>query len=126
MTWYKQSKLETFTDRNRLNGRIVSFKQLAGQLKYLQKYVFQNAPDAKQFVEGLAKDKRISSFPNIIEKLTAAGRIALDNYKTFAVLCQEIMDDIVREVNKMEKERDGFVKKITLKEKEDDDKDTKI
>jgi len=124
MTWYKQSKLETFIDRNRLNERIKSFKQLAAQLKYLQKYVFQNAPDAKQFVEGLAKDKRISSFPKIIDKLMQAGRVALDNYNSFAVLCQLVLDDIVREVAKMEKERDVFVKKIRIKEKKDDIEDT--
>jgi len=120
MTWYKQSKLETFIDRNRLNERIKSFKQLAAQLKYLQKYIFQNAPDAKQFVEGLVKDKRISSFPRIIDKLRQAGRIALDNYNSFAILCQDILDDVVREVSKMEKERESFVKKIDIKDKKDD------
>jgi len=124
MTWYKQSKLETFMDRNRLNERITSFKQLAMQLKYLQKYVYQNAPDAKQFVENLAKDKRISSFPDIVNKLITSGKIALDNYKAFAILCREIMDDVVRKTNEMEKERDTFVKKIHIKGKKDDDKNT--
>ena len=116
-TWYKQAKLDTFIDRNRLNDRIRAFKILARKLKYIQKYVVQNAPHAKKFVEDLAKDKRISSFPHIVQKLLAASKIALDNYKTFASMCQEIMDDVVTEVGKMEKERDTFVKKVKTKDK---------
>ena len=116
-TWYKQAKLETYIDRNRLNERIKSFKILARKLKYLQKYVFQNAPHAKAFIEGLAKDKRMSSFPSIIQKLLNASRVALDNYKTFATICQDVMDDVVKEVGKMEKDRNKFVKKV----KEDKD-----
>ena len=118
MVWYKLAKLDTFIDRNRLNERIKSFKILAQKLKYIQKYVFQNAPDAKKFVDDLAKDKRISSFPSIVQKLLKASEVALDNYKTFASICQEIMDDIVREVSKMEKERNSFVKKV--KEQKDE------
>ena len=116
-TWYKIAKLDTFLDRNRLNERIKSFKILARKLKYLQKYVFQNAPHAKTFVEGLAKDKRMSSFPHIVQKLLKASEVALDNYKTFSNICLDIMDDVVKEVGKMEKQRNEFVKKV----KEDKD-----
>ena len=125
MTWYKQSKLETFIDRNYLNGRIRSFKELVKKLKYLQKYIVQNAPHARETLDAISKDKRMSSFPDIVKKMKAATLIALDNYDKFAQLCLEIMDDVVREVVKMEKERDNFVKKIHLKGLKDDNENTK-
>lgn len=110
MPWFRTAKLETFKDRNRLNARIRLFKKIATQLKYLQKYVFQNAPHAKRFVENLAKSKEMSSFPEIKERLERAGSTALDNYKIFAQLCQDCMDKIVEKVTEMEKERNTFAK----------------
>lgn len=115
MTWFKKSKLETFEDRNRLNARIRLFKKVAAQLQYLQKYVYQNAPHAKRFVETLAKSKEMSSFPEIKEKLERAGNTALDNYKIFAQLCQECMDEIVEKVGEMEQERNTFMKSFIEK-----------
>jgi hypothetical protein len=108
MTWYKMAKLETYDDRNRLNSRIRLFKKMAEQLDYLQKYVFQNAPHAKAFVENLAQSKEISSFPEIKDKLLRAANTALDNYKMFAQLCADCQDMIVKKVIEMEKQRDGF------------------
>ena len=121
MDWYKIAKLETYLDRNRLNSRIRSFKQVAKQLKYLQKYVYQNAPHAKKFVENLASTKEMSSFPKIREKLLRAGNTALDNYKIFAQLCMECQDDIVKLITEMENERNTFVKKDTLKREKENE-----
>jgi len=108
MNWLKLAKIDTFEDRNHLNERIRIFKKIASQLKYLQEYVFQNAPHAKAFVENLAKSKEMSSFPEIKEKLLIAANTALDNYKTFAEICLQCMDMVVKKTQEMIKERDTF------------------
>ena len=113
MNWYKSAySLETLTDRNKINKKISEFKELARILKYLVKYVVQNAPHAKKVVEIIAKDKRISSFPDLKEKLIHAATRALDNYDDFAAICDAVADDIVREVNKLTEERRDFTENI--------------
>ena len=109
MNWYKIAlDLETLTDRNKLNKRIAEFKEAIRILKYLSKYVFQNAPHAKKVVENMARNKRMSSFPKLRAKLQQAAARALDNYKDFAILCNEIKDSFSLEVIKMEKSRRDF------------------
>ena len=109
MNWYKNAyELETLMDRNELNKRISEFKQLVQILKYLVKYVFQNAPHAKKVVITIADDKKISSFPDLKEKLLHAADRALDNYQDFGGICNEVADQMVREVDKMVQERKDF------------------
>jgi len=109
MNWYKIAlDLETLGDRNNLNKRIIEFKEAIRILKYVAKYVFQNAAHAKKVVENLAKNKRMSSFPELVKKLLYAASKALDNYKDFAITCNEVQSYISVEVINMEKIRKDF------------------
>jgi len=113
MNWYKNAyDLETLTDRNDINKRISEFKQLVQILKYLVKYVFQNAPHAKKVVITIADDKKISSFPELRDKLLHAADRALDNYQDFGGICNDVADHIIREVDKLTQERRDFTETI--------------
>ena len=123
MNWYKTAyELETLTDRNKINVRIADFKQLVGILRYLVKYVFQNAAHAKKIVTIIANNKKISSFPELRERLLYAASRALDNYKDFSDICAEVADRMFKEIKKMQEERKDFTENIypkTVKERFD-------
>ncbi len=109
VNWYKISILiNNLSDRTALNERIRTFKELASVVKYLSKYVVQNARDAKRAAKALALDKRISSYPEIKDLFLTADRVALDNYKTFTDICLQILAKISGIVSKMERERKEF------------------
>jgi len=109
MSWYKESELSTFKDRNDINQRIRAFKKIIGKLDYLSQYVFQNSPHARVIVKRIAEDKIMSSFPEIKEILQAAFDKSLDSYNKFDLLCQEAIDMLVVKVDEMEKDRKDFI-----------------
>ena len=105
MSWYKKSiEIENFRDRNIVNDNISVFKDMASTLSYLQKYVYQNAPHARQVILAIAENKKLSSFPTIKEILIKAHRKALDSYIFFASACEEAVSKLYTEVKKLEKE----------------------
>jgi hypothetical protein len=123
MNWYKtsnyeedlkeaQTSLETLTDRNHLNSRIKFFLKMIGTLTYMKKYVYQNAPHARQILLDFANDKVMSSFPSIKIILKDASDRALDNYKNFAEICTKAIDQLYKEINKMKDARREFSQKI--------------
>ena len=111
MSWYKQSELSTFKDRNDINKRITEFKKMVNKLDYLSQYVYQNAPHARVIVKRITEDKIMSSFPEIKEILQVAFEKSLDSYNKFDLLCQEAIDMLVVKVDEMEKDRKDFIEK---------------
>jgi len=111
MSWYKQSELSTFKDRNDINDRIRAFKKMVRKLDYLSQYVYQNAPHARAIVKRIVEDKIMSSFPEIKEILQVAFEKSLDSYNKFDLLCQEAVDMLVIKVDEMEKDRKDFIEK---------------
>jgi len=111
MSWYTQSELSTFKDRNDINKRIQAFKKMVKKLDYLSQYVYQNAPHARVIVKRIAEDKILSSFPEIKEILQAAFEKSLDSYNKFDLLCQEAVDMLVVKIDEMEKDRKDFIDK---------------
>jgi|2_EtaG_2_1085320.scaffolds.fasta_scaffold00338_19 uncharacterized protein YeeX (DUF496 family) len=111
MSWYKQSELSTFKDRNDINKRISEFKKMVNKLNYLSQYVYQNAPHARVIVKRMVENKIMSSFPEIKEILQAAFEKSLDSYNKFDLLCQEAIDMLVVKVDEMEKDRKDFIEK---------------
>ena len=113
MNWYKLSlKLDTLSDRSILNDRIKRFKDIVVILDKMKKMVFQNAPGARDEIQKIIKDKKLTSFPHIVDILHKADDKALDNYKEFASICGEAVEKFYREIKKMEKERSDFVNKV--------------
>ena len=111
MSWYTQSELSTFKDRNDINKRIQAFKKMVKKLDYLSQYVYQNAPHARVIVKRIAEDKIMSSFPEMKEILQAAFEKSLDSYNKFDLLCQEAVDMLVVKIDEMEKDRKDFIDK---------------
>ena len=111
MSWYKQSELSTFKDRNDINKRITEFKKMVRKLDYLSQYVYQNAPHARVIVKRIVEDKIMSSFLEIKEILQMAFEKSLDSYNKFDLLCQEAVDMLVIKIDEMEKERKDFIEK---------------
>ena len=111
MSWYKQSELSTFKDRNDINKRITEFKKMVNKLDYLSQYVYQNAPHARAIVKRMVENKIMSSFPEIKKILQAAFEKSLDSYNKFDLLCQEAVDMLVVKVDEMEKDRKDFIEK---------------
>jgi hypothetical protein len=111
MSWYKQSELSTFKDRNDINKRITEFKKMVNKLDYLSQYVYQNAPHARAIVKRMVESKIMSSFPEIKEILQSAFLKSLDSYNKFDLLCQEAVDMLVVKVDEMEKDRKDFIEK---------------
>jgi len=120
--WYKKAKSETFEDRNKLNERIRFFQKAVETLAYLKKYVVQNAPHAKKVLKQLHDDKIMSSFPEYKKLLEIGDNVALDNYKKFAEVCEEVLKKFVFKVKDLEKERTKITDNIAKKVKENNDR----
>jgi hypothetical protein len=110
MHWYKQSlKIQTHEERNIINKKIALLKQYATMLNYLKKYVYQNAPDARNKLKGMIEDRTMSSFPKIIAVLKQIYAKALDNYAQFAQGCDAVLKKVYDQVKEMENDRSRFV-----------------
>ena len=112
MDWYKSAKIESFRQRNEINARIQAFKSAIGILEYLKKYVYQNAPHAKQIALQIAGDKKMSSYPKAREILVQGAERALDNYYAFAQACEQAVDILYQAIKEMQEERSEFVQKF--------------
>lgn len=109
MSWWKECQIENNEDRNAQNSRIRKLRALSELLKYAAKLIYQTARGARALAGEIADHKTISSFPEIIDILSEADRIAIDSPQKFSWLCHraaEIMD--VKAVE-LEEEREDFV-----------------
>ena len=120
MNWYKFAlTIENFSDRNKINENIRDLKEITITLAYLRKYVYQNAVHAKQVISTIANGKKMSTYPEIKKLLLKANDKALDNYKSFAEICDIVLEKIYDEIKKLEKERTEFTNGLSKNKKKD-------
>ena len=123
--WYKIAIVElhpllnhvdTFKDRNIINGKIRELKGVAARLLNVSKGGYQDIQESRTILSTLIANKTLSSYPHIIRKLEAAFSVSLDNYGKMMLMCEDAMGDVYTVVRTMEKARREFVEK-TLPEK---------
>ncbi|MFW6173755.1 MAG: hypothetical protein ACOC5T_08425 [Elusimicrobiota bacterium] len=109
MNWYRQSAIETFNDRNDLNKRIRDFQKIVKTLKYVAKHLYMNAPAAKNIINRIKKNKKMSSFPDIIDLLNTIEDKILDNRHVAFEFCHRVIKKLQDKIDDMIEERDDFV-----------------
>jgi len=116
--WYKISqivevdmanKVNNFSDRNRINRRIVFFKEIAVVIDHLVKGGYQDIPRAKKILQEILGKKELSSFPGIVKLLNVAYDVGLDSYGKFADACFAANEKIVELIEMLKKQRLDFV-----------------
>lgn len=116
--WYKKSqqmfdenqsfKIDNFSDRNLVNSRIESLTGIADMLDYCARLVYQTQRGARGVVAELRANKKISSFPIVIELLEQADKVAMDSPSKFADLCKEAAIELDRRISKLVELREEF------------------
>lgn len=116
--WYKKSqqmfddnqsfKIKDFSDRNLINSKIQSLRNASDLLDYCARLVYQTQRGARKVVADLRSDKKMSSFPNVIEILERADLVAMDSPSKFADLCKEASSEINRRIAKLIELREEF------------------
>jgi len=118
--WYKESQkmldnedifpIRNFSDRNIVNAQIKSLQDISGMLNYCSRLVYQTQRGARSVVSQIMSNKKVSSFPVVIQILNEADKIALDSPSKFASLCNEAAFEVTRRVGKLIKLREDFTK----------------
>jgi hypothetical protein len=116
--WYKKSqqifdgnesfKIDNFSDRNLVNSRIQSLTGIADMLDYCARLVHQTQRGARGVVAQLRANKKISSFPIVIELLEQADKVAMDSPLKFADLCKKAAMELDRRISKLSELREEF------------------
>jgi hypothetical protein len=116
--WYKLSqkifdpdnffKIDNFKDRNLINEQIRSLNNIAETIKYCSKLVYQTQRGARSVANKIRNNKKISSFPTIVDLLEQADKIAMDSPAKFAALCESAANEIYIRVKKLTKLRQDF------------------
>lgn len=116
--WYKKSqkvfdenqsfKIDNFSDRNLVNSRIESLIGIADMLDYCARLVYQTQRGARRVVAELRANKKISSFPIVIELLDKADNVAMDSPSKFADLCKQAAMELDRRISKLIELREEF------------------
>ena len=104
------AKIDTFEDRNQVNAKIRILIALAETLRYASKLIYQTARGARAMVAEVATNKTLSSFPEIINLLESADRVALDDPMGFGGICKQVATELYSEVADLEEEREAFTK----------------
>jgi len=109
MNWYKIAiDISNLSDRNLVNARIHNLEKLAKMLEYASRLVHQTQRRARELVQNIMSDKRLSSFPNIKDILSSADKIALDSPNKFEDLCKSAVDEISVRIGDLKEERRKF------------------
>lgn len=116
--WYKQCqqmfdkdqtfKIENFKDRNLVNEQIKSLEVIANTLDYCSKLVYQTQRGARSVANKIKDNKKISSFPPVIELLAQADKVAMDSPAKFAELCIKAAKELDKRITKLVELRKGF------------------
>lgn len=116
--WYRKSqqifdenqsfKIDNFSDRNLVNSRIESLTGIADMLDYCARLVYQTQRGARGVVAELRANKKISSFPLVVELLEQADKVAMDSPPKFADLCKEAAMELDRRISKLIELREQF------------------
>ncbi len=117
MSWYKVSQeLQNFNDRNILNNKIIRLEKISNTLLYTAKLIYQTQRGARKIVSSIITDKTLSSFPEIINNLKEAEKIALDSPVKFADYCKIASEHINKRINKFIKDRKSFMKDTIIED----------
>ena len=116
--WYKQCqsffdedqsfKIENFTDRNIANAQIKYLESMANTLDYCARLVYQTQRGARNVANQIKDNKKISSFPPVIELLTQADKVALDSPGKFAELCKKAAYELDKRIGRLKELRKEF------------------
>jgi len=118
--WYKQCqnmfdtdqsfKIENFRDRNLVNSQIKALESLASTLDYCSKLVHQTQRGARNVAKQIRENKKISSFPAVIDLLQQADKLAMDSPNKFAELCKRAADELGLKIKRLTELRSDFSK----------------
>lgn len=106
MNWYKTSlEIHNLEDRNLANAKIIYLEQISQYLDKATRIINQTQRGARGMVQSVMTDKRMSSYPRILEVLASAEVIALDNPTKFRNFCKEAIRQIVDRIGDLREER---------------------
>jgi len=110
MSWFIKSQISinNFTDRNLVNDKIHYFEKISDRIYYMGKIAFQSQLDAKKEAYAIAQEKTMTSYPDIVDILSRAGRIALDSPWKFRELCAMALTEVDIRLKTLVKERKRF------------------
>ena len=106
-----KDNIQTFDDRNRVNEKINSFKNVVSILDKLARGAYQNMPDAIEMLKEIAEDKATSSYPRIRKLFLTAIRVGRDSPTNFSVAVAAARDKLISEVQHMEEKRDDYCRR---------------
>ncbi len=104
----KSFKITDFNDRNLVNAQIKSLEDMAQTLDYCSKLVYQTQRGARGVVNQIRANKKISSFPKIIDILNQADKVAMDSPSKFATLCSQAVGELDRRIKRLLELRKEF------------------
>jgi len=110
MSWFIKSQISinNFTDRNLVNDKIHYFEKISDRIYYMGKIAFQSQLDAKKEAYAIAQEKTMTSYPDIVDILSRAERIALDSPWKFRELCAMALTEVDIRLKTLVKERKRF------------------
>lgn len=116
--WYKQCqsffdedqsfKIENFQDRNLVNFQIKSLEAMANTLDYCARLVYQTQRGARSVANQIKDNKKISSFPTVIDLLSQADKVAMDSPVKFAELCKKASFELNKRIKRLFELRKDF------------------
>jgi len=69
-------KIDNFADRNLINEKIRDLSDIADMLDYCSKLVYQTQRGARSVAAQIRNNKKVSSFPSVIEILEHADQFS--------------------------------------------------
>jgi len=101
-------KIDNFADRNLINEKIRDLSDIADMLDYCSKLVYQTQRGARSVAAQIRNNKKVSSFPSVIEILEQADQLAMDSPPKFAELCKNAAFELDQRINKLKSLRKEF------------------
>jgi len=111
MAWYKIA--QDFTKRNSINHKIHYLTSLKQDLTRLAKLVFQSGRLTKEATTLHIYDKRMSSYPDLKDRIIHADQMVYDSPWQFSALCTDTVEVIEGMVTRLERERNNMFRKKT-------------
>jgi len=112
MNWYKTAiDISNFKDRNLVNARIHNLEKLSKTLTYASRLIHQTQRRARELLQSVMSDKRLSSYPTIKDILVSAHKVALDSPNKFESLCKSAVEEIDIRIGDLKEERLKFTHK---------------
>lgn len=101
-------KIENLEDRRIIIDRIKYMNQCISDLNRAKELIQQNAPGVQNKIKDMLDDKRLSSYPTIINSLKYANSIARDSYQKFKKEADVAIVQLEKIIYDLENERKKF------------------